>query len=105
MTFGLPESTFNKIIRTFRSFPEVKRVVIYGSRAKGNFRPGSDIDLTIQESTIDFNLLNRIHQELEALHTPYSFDLSVFEEIKSPELVDHIQRVGKLFYSHEKISS
>jgi uncharacterized protein len=99
MKFGLNEEVIKKIQGVFWSFPEINQVILYGSRAKGNQRPGSDIDLVICNSTVDFPILLRISSALEDLHTPYTFDLSVFETIKNPELLEHIQRVGKTFYS------
>lgn len=99
MNFGLTRDTIEKVQAVFRTYPEVSQVILYGSRAKGNFRPGSDIDLVIQNSDIDFKKLNQIRTDLEALHTPYIFDLSVFENIESENLLDHIRRVGKVFYS------
>ena len=98
MNLGLPEEVIRKIKTVFGSFPQVKQVLIYGSRAKGNWRTGSDIDLTIKGDRIDLHTLNKISATLEELHTPYTFDLSVFEDLENPDLIEHIERVGKAFY-------
>src|SRR5690242_13332374 len=98
MTFVLSDKDIQKIQLVFQTFPEVKKVILYGSRAKGNFRPGSDIDLVIQESAVDFQTMNRISSALEMLHLPYTFDLSVFEKISDTDLIDHINRIGKVFF-------
>jgi len=71
---------------------------LYGSRAKGNYKVGSDIDLTMQGDGLNFSLLSTIADELDQLPLPYQFDLSIFNNINSPDLVDHIERVGVLFY-------
>ena len=96
---GLPEAVIQKIRQVFAHYPAIDQVLLYGSRAKGNFRKGSDIDLTIKADPIDLSQLMQIENDLDELLLPYKIDLSLFAAIESPELVDHIQRVGILFYS------
>ena len=79
----------------------VGMAVLYGSRAKGCYRKGSDIDLTLMASSaqlLDLETIYQIEEALDDLMLPYSFDLSVFAEIENQNLVDHIQRVGVIFY-------
>ena len=71
---------------------------MYGSRAKGNFKNGFDIDLTIKGENLNLKIINKISFCLDDLYLPYTFDLSIFNHISSSELIDHIQRVGKVFY-------
>lgn len=97
--YGLKEETLSSIREVFRRYPELVEVIIYGSRAKGNYRPGSDIDLTLKGERLNLHILNRIANELDDLLLPYSFDLSVYSQIENSDLLDHIQRVGQLFYS------
>lgn len=97
--FGLPNQTRAAIQQVFMNYPEVKKVIIYGSRAKGNYRPGSDIDLTLVGKNIDREVLNRILVDLDDLNTPYLMDVSIFDEIKSQNLIEHIQRLGQVFYN------
>jgi len=97
---GLSESTLIKIQRVFCENEKIKVVLLYGSRAKGNFRNGSDIDLTIKDSDITFSDLLEIETQLDDLMTPYMFDISIFENIENQELVDHIKRNGVEFYKH-----
>ena len=73
-------------------------VVIYGSRAKGNFKVGSDIDLTIIENSISFPKFLEIENTLDDLLLPYKIDLSLKRKISNVDLLSHIDRVGKLFY-------
>jgi predicted nucleotidyltransferase len=79
----------------------VERAVLYGSRAKGNYKPGSDIDLTLFGANLTRQLCATIDDELDDLLLPYSIDLSVFSELKHPELEAHIERVGKVMYQRE----
>ena len=77
----------------------MRSAVLYGSRAKGNFREGSDIDLTLKtDPTADKALLLQIENQLDELNTPYQFDLSLFHHITNPALIEHINRVGVNFY-------
>lgn len=98
MNFGLSEKTINKINSVFEKHVEIDEVIIYGSRAKGNFREGSDIDITLKGKTISYTILSKINQEIDDLNTPYLFDISVFETLESKDFIDHINRVGKTFY-------
>ena len=98
MPFGLKDEVIEKINRVFAAYPEVEEVVLYGSRAKGSQRPGSDIDLTLKGLTLNLQILNRISRDLDDLLLPYTFDLSIFHQIENSDLIDHIKRVGKVFY-------
>jgi uncharacterized protein len=98
MNFGLTEITINKIISVFTNHPEIEKAIIYGSRAKGNYRNGSDIDITLYGDTIQYSLLSSLNQEIDALNLPYLFDISLYNELESDDLKEHINRVGQLFY-------
>lgn len=87
-----------KIRAVFRGVSVVEQVIIYGSRAKGNHRPASDIDLTIKGSTATWHDLQVIEQKIDDLFLPYKVDLSLFEHIDNEKLIDHIERAGKIFY-------
>ncbi len=98
MKFGLSETLIEKFNTVFAGHPEIEAVIIYGSRAKGNFREGSDIDLTLKGENLSDEIRSKVWLELDDLDTPYLIDLSVFNKLDSPSLIDHIQRVGKIFY-------
>jgi predicted nucleotidyltransferase len=97
--FGLDIKTIEKINTVFRKFPHIRKVVIYGSRAKGNFQRGSDIDITLKGIDLDSNLLQEIMLQLDDLLLPYTFDVSLFRHIENSELKNHIARVGKVLYA------
>ncbi len=98
MRFGLKDETIEKIGAVLSRFPEVEKAILYGSRAKGNFKRGSDIDLTLIGSALTHKTLLRIDNELDDLLLPYHIDLSIFESISNPDLLEHIERVGAVFY-------
>ncbi|TDO10642.1 MULTISPECIES: nucleotidyltransferase domain-containing protein [Halomonas] len=94
--FGLPESTSEAIRQALATCPGVEKVEIYGSRAKGTFRPGSDIDLVLYGSVSDDDLL-RLLNRLDELNTPYLFDVIRYQDIDNEGLRAHIDRVGQRF--------
>lgn len=98
MKYGLKENTVDSIIKAISSFPQVTEIILYGSRAKGNYKAGSDIDLTLK-GDLNLQLLNKISLKLDELFLPYTSDLSIFNQIDNPELIDHIKRVGITLYS------
>jgi predicted nucleotidyltransferase len=98
MRFGLNEIDIEKINSVFASFPEVEQVILYGSRAKGNYKLGSDIDLTLKGVNLNLDSVNAIESQIDDLLLPYLFDLSIFKQIDNPDLVEHINRIGIVFY-------
>jgi len=101
--FGLEKNIIDKIKIVFEDFPQIEKVLIYGSRAKGNYKPGSDIDLTIAGENLEHNLLNSISLKLDELYLPYIFDISIFKQITNDDLIEHINRYGKVFFEKDKI--
>ena len=98
MKFGLNAGTIAKINAIFSGWPDVKQVIIYGSRAKGNYRNGSDIDLTLVGDAITQSQMLKIANELDDLLLPYKIDLSLLRQIEDNDLIEHIKRVGMVFY-------
>ena len=101
MKYGLPEHTVDQICAVLAQHPAVERAVLYGSRAKGNYRPGSDIDLTLFGAALTPAQCATIAEALDDLLLPYSIDLSLFAELRHLELEAHIQRVGVEFYARK----
>jgi len=94
MTYGLETEDTERIIAVFRSFPEVEKAILYGSRAKGNYREGSDIDICLAGSKLDLSVSNDIAGKIYDLKLPYLFDISIYHQVSNPELLDHINRIG-----------
>jgi predicted nucleotidyltransferase len=99
--FGLSAGTLAKLRAVLARHAPVQRALIYGSRAKGNFRPGSDIDLTLDAPGLDFAEFLRIEQEIDDLLLPYRVDLSRLDDIEAGPLRDHIDRVGLSFWARD----
>ena len=99
--FGLKQEAITQIKNVLSRSSKIEKAVIYGSRAKGNFKPGSDIDLTLVGPALTTTDLLEIENHLDDLLLPYKFDLSILHMIESQDLLDHIARLGVDFYTAE----
>jgi uncharacterized protein len=99
LKYGLSVQAVRTLTDIFAAQPKVHRALIYGSRAKGNFREGSDIDLVLDCPDLSFSEKLALDRAISNSNIPYLVDLSVLHELKSPELLEHIGRVGQVFYS------
>ena len=102
--YGLKEKHIKAIKSVFAQYPQIEKAVLYGSRAKGNYRHGSDIDLTLIAGDLDLSTLFKIDLELDELLLAYQIDLSLFHTIENPDLVKHIERVGVTFYERVQVN-
>lgn len=98
LRFGLNERNLKTLVSVLESFPQIQRVVIFGSRAKGNFHAGSDIDLAIMNEGIGSAELSKIHARFEESDLPFFVDLVNYSTIDVPALREHIDRAGVEFY-------
>ncbi len=100
--FGLSVDALRRINKVFSKFPKIQKVILYGSRAKGNYKKGSDIDVTLIGKGLTLkNSVYPLMEELEELYLPYKFDISIFNQLKESSLIGHILRIGKTFYRKE----
>jgi len=103
LQFGLKEDVIERIRAVFARHPQVEKAVLYGSRSKGTYKNGSDIDLTLYGGDdLTRHVLFRIMDELDDLMLPYSFDLSIFSHIGDMDVIGHIERVGITLYEKGK---
>lgn len=102
MRFGLQDNVFEKIQTVLAHYPQVEQAILYGSRVKGNYKNGSDIDLTLRGGAdLNWRVLYRIMDELDDLLLPYTFDLSIFAHIRDADVIEHIGRARVVFYARE----
>ena len=99
-SFGLTDSERELICGVLRRHPEVASAKIFGSRAKGNSQPASDIDLALW-GNVSVALVAAIVGELDELPLPYTFDVQAHDAIKHQPLREHIDRVGLAFYTYD----
>jgi uncharacterized protein len=98
--FGLLDADIVLIIKTLRRYPKVENAFIFGSRAKGNYENGSDVDIALKGPELDFGTISKISYWLnEETTMPYNFDVLNYESIQEPSLKEHIDRLGIEIYS------
>lgn len=98
MMFGLSDSVIKELQAVFRQHPNIEKVLIFGSRTKGNFHEGSDIDLAVVGNLITSDQLDTIHLQIEDLGLLYSVDVLSYQKQTGTPIGEHIDRVGQLFY-------
>ena len=98
--FGLLAADIDAIILVLNTEPKIEQAILFGSRAKGNYKNGSDIDLALKGHALDFDTINRISYLLnEESLLPYKFDILNYHSITEIKLMDHIKRIGIELYS------
>jgi type I restriction enzyme, S subunit len=102
MKYGLTDQVIEEIISILENNPRVDEAVLFGSRAMGNYRPGSDIDLALKGKFLRYEDVLSISGKLSESSVPYKVDLVRYETISDPDLVEHIDRVGVAFYERWK---
>ena len=99
MQYGLSEKTQKSLDSIFRKYPGIRQVILYGSRAKGKYRTGSDIDISLKtHNTFSHSDLLRISNDFDDSDIPYFVDVSIYDTLSNPDLKAHIDRVGKVLF-------
>lgn len=99
MNFDLREEDLTFMVNAMRRFDEIEKAAVFGSRAKGTNKPGSDVDIAIWGKDITFSTLSRLRAMLEEESPmPYFFDIVDYLHLTHEELKNHIDRVGVFFY-------
>jgi uncharacterized protein len=99
MPYGLRNSDLSHMINAFSQFEAVTAVVLFGSRAKGNYQPGSDVDLAVKGGLITHTTVNQLSDCLnEEKPLPYFFDIVHFDSLSDVPLLEHIERVGIVIF-------
>ena len=97
--FGLKESDIFQICSTLAIHNDVDEAILFGSRAKGTYKKGSDVDIALKGASINLSTVNSISFTLnEESLMPYKFDILNYQTIQNQELLHHIERVGICFY-------
>ena len=96
--FGLKTMEMDKIIMSIATIDGVDKAVIYGSRAKGNYKPFSDVDISLVGKSLSYSDLLRLHSIIDDLLLPYEIDLNIFDLIQNENLKEHILRCGRVIY-------
>jgi predicted nucleotidyltransferase len=99
MKFGFHDADLAYIISVIEDFTEIKQAIIFGSRAKGNYKAGSDVDIAVLGENISFSTIACLHSRLEEEGSlPYFFDIVDYTHSTHKQLKEHIERVGKTIF-------
>lgn len=102
---GLTDKTITRIGSVLARFSNVEKAILFGSRAKGTHKSGSDIDLALVGEKLDWRTIGRIDSALDDLPLPYCFSLIIFSERTDPEVAAHIRRVGIPLFERNAIAA
>ena len=98
--FGLRQKDMDYMLRLFASISSIEKVILYGSRATGNFEKGSDIDLAVVSRDFTYADIARIHDTLEnESPTLLGFDVLHYNKLENEKLKQQIDINGKVIYS------
>lgn len=98
MKFGLNDNTIEAIQKIFETNSKIDEAIVFGSRAKGNYKEGSDIDLAVKGRNLDFKDILHLSGQLDDLNLPYKIDLLDYAAINDKDVVEHVDRAGIVFY-------
>lgn len=102
MKYGLSNTVIQELQAVFRKHSFVERVILFGSRAKGNYHAGSDIDLAVVAFDMTYTQLLTISTDIDDLNLLYKVDLLDYNRNIGTPIGEHIDRVGKVFYYKNK---
>lgn len=102
MTYGLTDKQVTQIRQVLAANPRVEQAILFGSRAKGNYKPGSDIDLALKGTALVYKDLLRLDNALDDLNLPVETDLILYHQISDPAVREHVDRVGLTLYSRTR---
>jgi len=96
--FGIPRADLDALISELKSNNNIFEIVLFGSRAKGTFRNGSDIDIALKGDNLSLKDILDATSDIEKLLLPNKLDLVLYSRISEPALIDHIDRVGVVLF-------
>ncbi|KXS55345.1 MAG: DNA polymerase subunit beta [Marinobacter sp. T13-3] len=92
--FGLPPHAMESLKRVFAHHPAIEGVTVYGSRAKGNYRYNSDIDVMLTAPELSWSEFCQLELEIDDLLLPWKVDLALKHQVENEDLLEHVERVG-----------
>ena len=100
--YGIPESDLDALLSELKKNSNINEIILFGSRAKGTFRNGSDIDLALKGRKLKLNDILDATSDIDKLLLPYKLDLVIYTRINEPALIEHIDRVGVILFKRRK---
>jgi len=95
MKFGIADKSWRLILATIKEHSEVQEALLFGSRAMGNYKKGSDVDIALKGKKLNWKVVSDISAELnERLPLPYFFDVVNVDSVEEQGVKDHIDQFG-----------
>lgn len=94
MPYGLTDDEIKGIVDILADDPKVEELILFGSRAKGNYSNGSDIDIAMIGKDLRLNDISKALVLFDELYLPYKLDLVIYHRIQEPALIHHIIKAG-----------
>jgi len=103
--YGLLDRDIKYIKEAIKMYPEIDEVIIFGSRAMGNYKKGSDVDIALKGQNINRRTVTRLADDLnEKYPLPYFFDVINYNDILNEELKKHIDNIGKIIFKNNMLT-
>lgn len=96
--YGLSNQNLQELRSILASIPHIEEAVIYGSRARGDYKSGSDVDLSLKGRSLTFHDLALLDDKLYYSYIPYFFDTNSYADLTNPDLIANIDKDGKTLY-------
>lgn len=96
--YGMTDDELNLLCSLFARQKEIEQVILYGSRVKGTHKPFSDVDITLLGFRLTRTHLNRLFSDIDESSLPYSFDISIYSQLSTPDLIEQIEKTGVVLY-------
>lgn len=102
-TTGLSDLQISRIRSVIELYPGIRQAVLFGSRAMGSHRYGSDIDIALDSDDLTIEDLLQLNTSIDDLNLPFKVDLVHIQRIDNADLIDHIRRVGKVLHCRDNV--
>ncbi|NJN28823.1 MAG: nucleotidyltransferase domain-containing protein [Cyclobacteriaceae bacterium] len=99
MMFGLPDEFLRTVMMFGETQASIEAIILFGSRATGNYRSGSDVDLILKGRNLGIDDVIQFEKQLEKLDSLNTFDILIFDRIASADLIRRIEKTGITLYS------
>lgn len=96
--YGLSDRNLKELRDILASIPHIEEAILYGSRARGDYKNGSDVDLTLKGRDLTFHDLALLDDKLYRSYIPYFFDTNSYSQLSNVALVANIDKEGKVIY-------
>ena len=100
--YGIPESDLDALLSELKKNSKINEIILFGSRAKGTYRNGSDIDIALKGRKLKLNDILDATLDIDKLLLPYKLDLIIYTRINEPALIEHINRVGIILFKRRQ---